>query len=1014
METLPALVRALAEVVKNKVDVINMSFGEATTVADQGFFIRLANQVVNKHGIIFVVSAGNAGPALSTAGAPGVRCPFSDRNLHSRLPLVFPRIPLGCSLLLPVGIVNCVQTLKATSDSIFAVGAYVTDTMMRTCYAMPKRLTEGYATNFTWTSVGPAQDGGRGTQIMAPGGAITCVPNWTLAHSQLMNGTSMSSPNCAGNFALLLSGCKAEGIAYTPHRVQRAVKNTGALLSNVTPVAQGHGVMQTESAYAYIKKFAADSIEDVEFKVKVGGQPVSPSRGIYLREGTTMAAPSTHMIYIEPKLHEDAPKADRVAFEVRVRLEADAEYITIPDQMVLQAKQGAFKIFIDPTKLEPGLHCANVKGYDAQNPERGPLFSVPITITKPVQADGTTTTETISFQRGDTRRIFVTPPDGATWMDIGLKINKLEPATSKSLVLIHTVQMLPFQKHQNTESKNYVQLFAGQKTVVSRKVDGRNTVEICVASYWSATAAQEVELEYTFHGVRPCSEQLTIQGGSGMARTDVVSHVREVQLLAAASLDKWQTPIRPTKSSIAPLAEQWHLPEAEVLHQLELEYSLTIDEATEITPRCPVLNNVVYESELLGGPFFFVHDARKKLLGYGDIYPEAIKVPKGVITIHAFLRHTSVELLKRYEGLVFAVERKLTKKVIISCYDGYNNLAKNGNKFLKQPLRQGMCAAVFFAEPEHKDLPKEAKAGDTLIGVVTYASDDEKMVGAGKRPGGYPISYTVPPPPAKKEEKKKAEAVDPRTDAEKLSEAVRDLTVKTLTGLSGKDGFDAVYATAAAQYADHLPLAQAKLAHVDAEESRKEKLDEVVAAADVVIAMIDQTELALHFGTNVDADDVDAVKAQKEFETKKKALIDALARKARAIGQTIVPDATAAGGAAAIGGAGAGVVSLTTDAAATKPKEVSPFMTSLKELRKWDKVDHTNHPKLSVEADARDERHGAVLKAASAGLAKCVGAFDKELLEYRAAAYEKLGWTHAAEYEKMCRLLNSPKAFPLF
>ena len=99
-----------------------------------------------------------------------------------------------------------------------------------------------------------------------------------------------------------------------------------------------------------------------------------------------MAAPSTHMIYIEPKLHEDAPKADRVAFEVRVRLEADAEYITIPDQMVLQAKQGAFKIFIDPTKLEPGLHCANVKGYDAQNPERGPLFSVPITITKPVQS----------------------------------------------------------------------------------------------------------------------------------------------------------------------------------------------------------------------------------------------------------------------------------------------------------------------------------------------------------------------------------------------------------------------------------------------------------------------------------------------------------------------------------------------------------------------------------------------------------------------------------------------------
>jgi tripeptidyl-peptidase II len=120
---------------------------------------------------------------------------------------------------------------------------------------------------------------------MAPGGAITCVPNWTLAKSQLMNGTSMSSPNCAGNFALILSGLKAKGIAYTPHRVQRAVKNTGKLLSNVTPLAQGNGVMQTEAAFEYITKFAADAVEDVQFKVTVGGQPVCPTAPFTPRRG---------------------------------------------------------------------------------------------------------------------------------------------------------------------------------------------------------------------------------------------------------------------------------------------------------------------------------------------------------------------------------------------------------------------------------------------------------------------------------------------------------------------------------------------------------------------------------------------------------------------------------------------------------------------------------------------------------------------------------------------------------
>jgi subtilisin family serine protease len=71
METGTGLTRALIAVLQHKADVINMSYGEPTAAPNKGRVIQLATEVVQKHGVVFVASAGNAGRPGGARGRTG-------------------------------------------------------------------------------------------------------------------------------------------------------------------------------------------------------------------------------------------------------------------------------------------------------------------------------------------------------------------------------------------------------------------------------------------------------------------------------------------------------------------------------------------------------------------------------------------------------------------------------------------------------------------------------------------------------------------------------------------------------------------------------------------------------------------------------------------------------------------------------------------------------------------------------------------------------------------------------
>ncbi|WFD01920.1 tripeptidyl-peptidase II [Malassezia obtusa] len=791
MEQGQALLRAAQAMIDTRCDVANMSFGEdgALGVENRGAFADALRTVIDEHGVCFVSSAGNDGPALSTVGHPG-----------------------------------------GTTSGVLSVGAYVTaGDMQQAEYALVESGVPSSVT--TWCSRGPTADGDAGVSVYAPGAAITSICRYALQSKQLMNGTSMSSPSAAGAVALLVSGLKAQGRRVSPARVFAALRETGEDVGDELGVR----LLNVDRAWDYLEAHADDAYADVPMRVRVtrAGKPpgAADARGVYLREAPETGRLNQVQVHVQPRFRR-AETERAFALEVRARLETSAPWIEAPDFLVVGANGRAFEARVAAHTLAPGLHVGWVRAYDT---ERGTkLFEVPVTVAKPHVLDAPTFAyPPVRLAAGAVERQFVEVPHGATWAEVRVCSRAHETRGAAVRFWLHLLQLVPHARRSKIEHAFVMALHENEPVVKRVAVEGGRTLEVCAAQFWASRAGFDVDLTLEFHGLdvgASLARPVTLAGGDGLQRVDATSRVRPEECKPSATLDTRRTYVRPTQSTVRPLpAPRDRVPSGRQLSELLLEYPVRVTEASStLTLRLPV-SDTLYDNAV--ALLTQLVDVEGATVAFGDVYPKEQTLARGEYTLRAQLLHDDDAVLERLRTLTLAVDEKLTKPKEVALDVYADHVAAFGTPAPDAPPAKLDAVKLFPGERrvlcidaslEGERRPAAAAPGDLLLGTLALGAHDK-----------HPLRVVVPPAPAPSKAPEGAPAAETRA---KLPALLAGLVPK----LDG-DEQRRFLATLVAEHPDDLDVLVAQLEAIPAD--APEDAERTLAAADALLAAVDEPAL---------------------------------------------------------------------------------------------------------------------------------------------------------------------------
>jgi len=801
METGTAMIRAVKCAIDNKVDVVNMSYGEAAKWPDSGRVVEWMNKMVKEHNIIFLSSAGNDGPALSTVGCPG-----------------------------------------PTSEDAIGVGAYVSADMMTAEYGMLEKMP---GTPYYWSSRGPCVDGALGVSICAPGGAITSIPNWTLSKSQLMNGTSMSSPNATGCVGVLISALKKENIAYSPKSILRALESTALNLVGVSRFTQGYGLVQVEKAYDFIKELVKlDKFHDqLHFKVSCKNK-----KGIYIRNPVDHGAPEKYTLTVSPIFRKNAENELKIAFNINACLISTESWVKTASHLDVCNSSRNFAVNINTNGLQPGYHYAEIQGFNVKCPATGPLFKFPITVIIPEVISGKCVDIEMKlkiFKPAAIQRRFYEIPSSATWATVTFSSTDSFQDTVYIIQTLYLEDDCGFTHHEQHKAITMKANSPATKDVTF-KVDGGKTVEIAIARNWNSSGDTQLHTTLSFYGLQPNKNEVTLLRSKLFTEVTVSSELGFEQINPSVNMTHHVTSVNPKEHKIGPLGERDVLPDNEQIYGLELTYLYTLaSKSQDIMVVAPLLNDLLYESKY-ESQLCLIYDSNKALVGKSDAFPQKFKYTskliKGDYTIKLQVRHSNIESLEALKDMVVEIHMVLPTPISLDLYEKRKALFEKTNKFKLQLLSPRQQCKIYITVPtDEKVYPKHFKAGDRLVGSITYTGKPAKAKAC------YPVTLVNNIGNQKKQDKKE----NGKTVDEEYKEAYDEFLITWLAKLDSEEGKNELFEKSSKS----LSCLDGQLNMLDASEKRKEKLGEIISLSKNILSEIDEKELLSYVGTKVDSND---------------------------------------------------------------------------------------------------------------------------------------------------------------